>query len=81
MGRWGARWVRGIGVRGLDALVAGAPHGSTTWKGRVRRVVGSFCGVAKVQVVEPYRGTYLWTSPNGIRVIRDHHGTTITGEP
>ena len=27
------------------------------------------------------RGTYLWTSPNGTRLVRDHHGTTITGEP
>ena len=22
------------------------------------------------------RGTYLWTTPNGIRLIRDHRGTT-----
>ena len=26
-------WVREIGFRGLDAFVAGAPHGSTTWMG------------------------------------------------
>ena len=28
------------------------------------------------------RGTYLWTTPNGIHLIRDHHGTTsLPGEP
>ncbi|MDQ4052722.1 MAG: HNH endonuclease [Actinomycetota bacterium] len=28
------------------------------------------------------RGTYLWTSPNGIKLIRDHHGTSsFPGEP
>ncbi len=28
------------------------------------------------------RGTYLWTTPNGLRLIRDHRGTsTLPGEP
>jgi hypothetical protein len=28
------------------------------------------------------RGTYLWTTPNGIRLIRNHHGTSsYPGEP
>jgi hypothetical protein len=28
------------------------------------------------------RGTYLWTSPNGLHFIRDHHGTnSLPGEP